>query len=84
MFDESVIKALAAKYKKTEAQVLLNWAVGRGTIVIPKSVTPERIAENIDIFDFELTADEQNEINALNKNYRFVNPSTWWGIPYFV
>jgi diketogulonate reductase-like aldo/keto reductase len=84
LFDEPVIKALAAKYKKTEAQVLLNWAVGRGTVAIPKSVTPERIAENIDIFDFELTGDEKNDINSLNKNYRFVNPSTWWGIPYFI
>jgi len=50
LFDEPIIKALVAKYKKTEAQVLLNWAVSRGTIVIPKSVTTGRIAENIDIF----------------------------------
>ena len=84
LFDELVIKALAQKYKKTEAQILLNWAIGRGTIAIPKSVTPERIVENIDIFDFELTDDEKNEVNSLNKNYRFVNPANWWGIPYFV
>jgi diketogulonate reductase-like aldo/keto reductase len=84
LFDDLVIKSLAKKYKKTEAQVLLNWAVGRGTIAIPKSVTPARITENIDIFDFELTVDEKNDINSLNKNYRFVNPSTWWGIPYFI
>lgn len=84
LFDDPVIKALAQKYKKTEAQVLLNWAVDRGTIAIPKSVTPERITENIDIFNFELTTDEKSDINALNKNYRFVNPASWWGIPYFV
>lgn len=83
LFDEHVVKILAQKYKKTKAQVLLNWAVGRGTVAIPKSVTPERIAENIDIFDFELTDDEKNDMNSLNKNYRFVTPSSWWGIPYF-
>jgi len=83
LFDEHVVEALAKKYKKTKAQVLLNWAVGRGTIAIPKSVTPERIAENIDIFDFELTEEEVNDINSLNKNYRFINPAGWWGIPYF-
>jgi diketogulonate reductase-like aldo/keto reductase len=84
LFDEHVIENLAKKYKKTKAQILLNWAVGRGTVAIPKSTTPERIAENIDIFDFELTDEEKNDINSLNKNYRFVNPSSGWGIPYFV
>ncbi len=84
LFDEPVIKVLAKKYKKTEAQVLLNWAVGRGTIAIPKSTTPDRITENIDVFYFELTDEEKNDINSLNKNYRFINPVSWWGIPYFV
>jgi len=84
LFDEPVIEKLTEKYKKTKAQVLLNWAVIRGTIAIPKSTTPERITENIDIFDFELADDEINDLNSLNKNYRFVNPSSWWGIPYFV
>lgn len=83
LFDEKIIQDLAEKYKKTKGQVLLNWAVGRGTIAIPKSVTPERISENIDIFDFEITVDEKNDINSLNRNYRFVNPSGWWKIPYF-
>jgi diketogulonate reductase-like aldo/keto reductase len=84
LFDEKIVESLAQKYKKTKAQVLLNWAVSRGTIAIPKSTTPERIAENIDIFDFELTVDERNDLNSLNKNYRFVNPASWWGVPYFV
>jgi diketogulonate reductase-like aldo/keto reductase len=83
LFDEKLIESLSQKYKKTKAQVLLNWAVSRGTIAIPKSTTPERIAENIDIFDFELTESEKNDLNSLNKNYRFVNPRNWWGIPYF-
>lgn len=81
--DEQVVKAIAVKYKKTPSQVLINWAVGRGTIPIPKSITPARIAENFEVFDFELTNLEQKEISNLNKNYRFVNPGDWWDIPYF-
>lgn len=81
---EVIIKRLAKKYKKTPAQILLNWAINRETIAIPKSVTKERISENIDIFDFELTKTEQTAISALNRNLRIVNPGQWWGIPYFI
>lgn len=83
LFNEEVIKGLSEKYKKTPAQILLNWAVGRGTIAIPKSVSPQRLEENIDVFDFEITDEEQKEIAALNRNHRFVNPVEWYGIPYF-
>jgi alcohol dehydrogenase (NADP+) len=83
LFDEPVVKKIAEKHGKSTAQVLLNWAISRGTIAIPKSVTPERIKENLDVFDFELTAEEQEEIAALNRNYRIVNPIEWWGMPYF-
>lgn len=80
---EPIIKKLAKKYQKSPAQILLNWAISRGTVAIPKSVTPERIKENINIFDFDLKEDEQSEISSLNKNYRIVDPIDWWGIPYF-
>ena len=83
LFDEPIIKAVAEKHKRTPAQVLLNWAINRGTIAIPKSVIPEQIAENIEVFDFELVDEEKAEINSLNRNHRFVNPAAWWGIPYF-
>lgn len=82
--DERIVKKIAAKYKKTPSQILINWALSRGTITIPKSVTQERITENFDVFDFELTNSEQSEISSLNRNYRFVNPGDFWGIPYFV
>lgn len=82
-FDHGTIKQLAAKYKKTVAQILLNWAVARDTIAIPKSLDPKRIAENIDIFDFELTEAEYAEITTPNKNQRYVDPIKWWGVPYF-
>ncbi len=84
LFDEHIVGNLAKKYKKTKAQILLNWAISRGTIVIPKSVTPERIVENIDVFDFELAEEEKHDLNTLNRNYRFVNPSKWWRIPYYI
>lgn len=83
LFTTTIVKDIAAKHKKTIAQVLVNWGVGRGTIVIPKSVTKERIEENMGSFDFELTENEQKQISALNKNQRFINPIEWWGIPYF-
>jgi diketogulonate reductase-like aldo/keto reductase len=83
LVDEPVITKIATQHKKTSAQVLLNWAIARGTITIPKSTTPKNISENGNIFDFELSPKEQEEISALNKNYRFVNPIEWWGIPYF-
>lgn len=82
-FDQDVIKELAEKYHKTVPQILLNWAVARGTVAIPKTAQPERMAENIDIFDFELTKEEQEAIAALDKNYRTCNPVDWWGVPYF-
>ncbi len=83
LFNEDVIKKLSDKYKKTSAQILLNWAVSCRTIPIPKSIIPERLNETIAIFDFELTQEEQKRITLLNKNHRFVNPVAWWNIPYF-
>ena len=67
MFAEPVVKELAAKYGKTAAQVLLRRTVQDKTAVIPKSVHTERIAENINIFDFELTAHEMELLSALDK-----------------
>jgi 2,5-diketo-D-gluconate reductase A len=55
---------------KTPAQVVLRWHIQRGDIVFPKSITAERIRENIDIFDFELSGAEVEAISALNRNER--------------
>lgn len=82
-FDEPVIAKLAAKYHKTPAQILLNWAVSRGTVAIPKSLSPAKITENLVIFDFKLTVSEQKSITALGKNERVVDPVKWWGLSYF-
>lgn len=70
LLDEPVLKEIGDHYGKTPAQVVLRWHIQNGLIVIPKSVTPERIANNIDIFDFELTADDLANINQLHSNTR--------------
>ena len=67
MFDEAVVKELAEKYGKTPAQVLLRYLIQSDVAVIPKSVHEERIKENINIFDFELTADDMEKLKALDK-----------------
>ncbi len=83
LFDEDVIKNISLAHNKSRGQILLRWAIQRNTIAIPKSTSPERIKENIDIFDFELTAAEMQQIGSLNKNLRLVDPGESWGFPYF-
>jgi diketogulonate reductase-like aldo/keto reductase len=68
--DIPVMQALAAKYGKTPVQVVLRWDIQRGVVTIPKSVKPERIISNAQIFDFELTTDDMEKINRLDKNQR--------------
>ncbi len=67
---DSVIEEIAKTHAKSDAQVLLRWAVQHGIIIIPKSTKKERIEENLNIFDFELSPGEMNEIDALNENLR--------------
>ena len=64
------IVTIAERTGKSPAQVVLRWHIERGDIVFPKSVTPARIRENIDIFDFELSAQDMETISALNKDMR--------------
>ena len=68
MFAEKAVVAIAEKYGKTPAQVLLRYQIENGVIVIPKSVHENRIKENIDIFDFSLTKEEIDLLSALDKN----------------
>lgn len=72
---EEVFTRLAAKYNKTNAQIILRWHVQSGNIVIPGSKNPEHIKSNLDIFDFALTEGEMKEIAALDKNTRYYNMS---------
>jgi diketogulonate reductase-like aldo/keto reductase len=64
------IGQLAEKYGKSAAQVILRWHVELGNVVVPKSATPARIRENIDIFDFELSAEEMAQIESLDSGGR--------------
>ncbi len=70
VLDDPTIMDIARRAAKTPAQVVLRWHLERGDIVFPKSVTPDRIRENIDIFDFGLSAEEVEAISALNRNER--------------
>ncbi|XP_046548527.1 aldo-keto reductase family 1 member B1-like [Haliotis rubra] len=70
VFDEPSLQAVAKKYGKSVAQVALRWGIQRNTVVIPKSVTPSRIQENFQIFDFQLTQEEMAVVSALNRNFR--------------
>jgi len=70
VLQDEVIVELANKYNKTPAQIVIRWHLEENSIVIPKSITPSRIEENINVFDFQLTKEEVERISALNKNER--------------
>lgn len=81
LFHNPVLLKIGEKYGKSIAQVVLRWQLQRGIICIPKSVNPDRIRQNIDVFDFELTADDMAAINALDqKKTAFFdhNDPKWW------
>ncbi len=67
---ERPVVEIAERHGKTPAQVVLRWHLQQGRVVIPKSVTPARIAENIDVFDFALSADDLSAIDALERDGR--------------
>ncbi|QNK55634.1 aldo/keto reductase [Paenibacillus sp. PAMC21692] len=69
--DHAVLADIGAKYGKSPAQVVLRWDLQTGVITIPKSTNPERLKQNGDIFDFELSAEDMAAISALNRNQRF-------------
>jgi diketogulonate reductase-like aldo/keto reductase len=69
-FDDPTLLAIARQYDKSPAQVMLRWHLQEGRSAIPKSVKPVRIAENFDIFDFELTRDQLSAIDALDTGVR--------------
>lgn len=68
IFTNETLKSIGEKYGKSTGQVILRWLLQRGIVVIPKSVHVERMKENIDVFDFSLSADEMSVISGLDKN----------------
>lgn len=83
LLGEPVFKELAEKYGKSAAQIILRWHVQEGSVVFPKTMNPEHMRDNLDIFDFELTDDEMARINALPQHCGYVVPDeapAWvWG-----
>jgi diketogulonate reductase-like aldo/keto reductase len=73
LINEPLFTKLAQKYNKTNVQIILRWHIQEGTIVFPRSTNPVHIKENFEIFDFELTEDEMNEIRKLDSGKRFFN-----------
>lgn len=68
--DETILQ-LAEKYNRTPAQIILRWDIENGVVTIPKSITPSRIEENANIFDFELETEDRRVLDQLNKDHRF-------------
>lgn len=68
--DIPVMQEIASKYSKTPVQVVLRWDIQKGVVTIPKSITPERILSNANIFDFELSSEDMAKIDHLDKNQR--------------
>ncbi|GAA4194961.1 aldo/keto reductase [Microbispora amethystogenes] len=78
LLDLPVLAEIGARHGKTAAQVVLRWHLQLGNVVIPKSVTPSRIRENIEVFDFELSADDMAAIDALDAGRRLgPDPATF-------
>lgn len=71
LMGDPLFTELGAKYGKSSAQVILRWHIQEGTIVFPRSTNPVHIRDNFDIFDFELSDDEMEQIRALDRGERF-------------
>jgi len=70
LIDDPTLAAIAAKHSKSTAQVMIRWHLQQGLIVLPKSVTPSRIAENIDVFGFELDDEDMATIAGMENGHR--------------
>jgi D-xylose reductase len=77
VLEQPGVRAVAAAHGRTPAQVVLRWGIQRGTAVVPKTTRPERLAENLAVFDFELTPDEMAAVGGLNRNRRFNDPGVF-------
>lgn len=71
IFEVPFLAELSQKYNRTIAQIVLRWNIQKGIVVIPKSIHPDRLAENFAIWDFELTADDMKSIDSLDQSKRF-------------
>ena len=72
-FNDPRLQALALKYKKTPAQIILRWSIQQGISTIPKSANPLRIKENFEVFDFVIEQTDIQQMNSWNENFRIVD-----------
>jgi diketogulonate reductase-like aldo/keto reductase len=77
------LQGIAKKYNKTSAQIALRWGIQRNTVVIPKSDKVQRLKENMDVFDFELSEEDMKSIKGIDKCLRTNQPSCFWNINLF-
>lgn len=70
ILEHDLIKELAEAYQKTPAQIVIRWDLQNGVVTIPKSTKAHRLAENADVFDFQLSAEDMEQIDQLNENHR--------------
>lgn len=75
VLDETVVKDIGSTHGKSAGQIVLRWAVQRGTVAIPKSQSTGHLKDNIEIYDFKLSDDEMKQIDALERNRRFNDPA---------
>ncbi|XP_055852139.1 aldo-keto reductase family 1 member A1 [Episyrphus balteatus] len=80
LMDIEEVKSIAAAHGKTPAQILLRWIIERGLSAIPKSTNPERLKQNLNIFDFKLSAEEVEKLNALDANIRVCDFAFFKGV----
>lgn len=83
LLEDPTIQRIAQTHQKSPAQICLRWGAQRGTVVVTKSTSDERIAQNAEIFDFELSPTELEELSKLDRRLHYVDPYEWWKIPYF-
>ncbi|XP_060927138.1 LOW QUALITY PROTEIN: aldo-keto reductase family 1 member A1-A [Limanda limanda] len=75
LLEDPRLAAIAQRYQKTPAQVILRWHIHRGVGCIPKSVTPSRIQQNLQVLDFSLTDDDMKQIESFDRKERFIVPT---------
>ena len=77
VLQESIVAEIAKTHNKTPAQTILRWGIQQGTAVIPKTSKPDRLKENLDVYDFELTDPEMAAITQLDRHQRFNDPGVF-------
>jgi D-xylose reductase len=77
VLDEPGVTEIARRLGRTPAQIVLRWGVQRGTAVVPKTVHPRRLIENLEVGGFSLTEEEASAISGLNRNRRFNDPGVF-------